>query len=1279
MDPACTDSDTVTISFEDPSSQERRLSYAITLDYGTHSCPNVSQDTCSNIRILEGVFPPRPVWNITITGECMADFTDPIVSNIDSATCSAVVNHIASSAEDSLDLLWISSQDAFLTVDYDSGQIEENRFIEFIGILERGLQSRLDTACYPFGKCYVDKAPCVDVIFDTILYPMPVHLGGRWNIINQFGSTALNDVSIIQQDGKNYRIEITPGARYIGPDNIEVAVSEVDSMGRVVDLDSTANFIFFWEELWVTDTLMRLIPREEANGNCPPCGSQIITYDSLLFPAIPSTFCPTLELEFNPPVNSKISGDTVLCEGRFVVLSGPEDKVSYEWSNSTTSRFNFINQPGKVWLTTVDSNGCVTSDTVNVLQAIRPDFQLDADTSMVCQGDCITFDIVGDSVAGYLWSNRENDTLTTYCFTQDTLIWVEVEDISGCFYRDTFTFQIDDLVSIDAGENMVLTCDSNGVTLIPDTLGLAGVPYFEWQGPGIDDNNRFDPMPTVDQPGVYLLFAGEDPMGCLGRDSIFVAFEDGRPIANAGENQLLNCAVTSVRLDGSASEMGPDFDITWQGPGINPSNEKDINPLVDQPGEYVIFNCNTITGCCDTDTVAIGLNDSQPIADAGAVQTISCDTTMVTIGGNSSTGFDIIYMWTGPGINASNESLRNPTVDQAGQYFLRVLDTVSMCDAFDQVEVMMRGIIPTADAGLSKMINCLESTVRLGSSNTSSGPTVSYEWTGPGINDGNRNNNMPVVSEAGTYILVVTESEGNCTDTDTVMVTEDVRKPMISVSPQDTIDCNVRSLRLNGIILNDNGRMRVEWTGPGIDPQDQGSLTPSVNIGGNYTLTVTDTVNGCFATGMVTIIEEFDPPVADAGPDLAINCLQDTVQLQGQTMNYDPDWAQFSWDGPDIDFQKMFELMPTVTLPGTYVFTINSVNDQCDVSDTMEVKVDTIKPKITATVDKLVGCNGDTVQLDATISGGTLQTVIWSTSNGNLVGPNNTSSTQADQSGVYNVLVIGVNGCQNEDSVEVEDWNAFNTEIQTEPTCEGQSDGFARIRIQGGNFPFTFSLDDGPFETDNTYINLASGTYSLDIRDRDGCELNTSFEIQEIPIIGLSPETFESNFCESDNIVIGEDFGLSDVVYTWLDDPSAGIRRSVSDTGTFVLRISNDCDTVEMTYIVESDLLPEQQDQVFRMPNAFTPNGDNLNDEFGPVWQIERLENLNFVLYNLQIHNRYGTMIFETSDVNEMWDGVFSGELVQPQGYFYRVEARVEDCRGTVLQFKQDGTVTLLR
>ena len=1279
MDPACTDKDTVTISFEDPSNQERNISYALTLEYGTHSCPIVSEDTCSNIRILEGVFPPRPIWNITIIGECSADFPSPVISNIDSASCSAVVNHIATTAEDSLDLLWVSSQDAFITVDYDSGKIEENRFVEFIEILESGLQSRLDTACYPFGKCFVDKAPCVDMSFDTILYPMPIHLGGRWNIINQAGVTPLNDVSIIQQDGKSFRIEITPGARYIGPDNIEVAVSEVDSMGRVVDLDSTVNFIFFWEEIWETDTLMRLIPRTEFNGNCPPCGNQTIIYDSLLFPEVPTTFCPTLELEFNPPVTSRISGDTVLCEGRFVVLSGPEGKMSYEWSNSTTSRFNFIMQPGPVWLTTVDSNGCVTSDTVNIIQAQRPDFQLEADTAMICQGDCITFDIVGDSVSGYLWSNRENDTLTTYCFTRDTLIWVEVEDISGCFYRDTFTFEIDSLISIDAGEDQTLTCDSNGVVLIPDTLGLAGVSYFEWQGPGIDDNNRFEPTPTVDQPGTYILFAGDDAMSCLGRDSVRVAFEDGRPVASAGENQLLNCEVTSVRLDGSMSDMGPDFELYWEGPGINATNENDTNPLVDQPGEYVIFNCNVITGCCDTDTVAVGLNDSQPIADAGEVRTITCDTNMVTIGGNSSMGFDIIYIWTGPGIDMSNENQRNPTVDQAGQYFLRVLDTVSMCDAFDQVEVMMRGIIPTADAGPDNAINCLETTARLGSTNTTSGPTISYEWSGPGINAGNRNNNMPLVDEAGTYILTVTESEGNCTDSDTVIITQDIREPMITVSPDDTIDCNVRALRLTGSLLNDNGRMRVQWQGPGINAGNETSLTPSVNIGGTYTLTVTDTANGCFVTDTVRIFEEFDPPIADAGPDLAINCIQDTVQLQGQTTNYDPNWAQFSWEGPDIDFQKMFEQMPTVTQPGTYVFSINSVNDQCDVSDTMMVTVDTIKPQIMASVDKLVGCNGDTVQLEASITGGSAQNIIWSTSNGNLVGPSNTPNTQADQSGVYNVLVIGENGCENSDSVEVEDWNAFNVEIQTESTCEGQADGFARIRIQGGNFPFTFSLDGGPFETDNTYINLGSGVYALDIRDRDGCEISTSFEIEEIPIIGISSETFESNFCESDNIVIGEDFGLNDVVYTWLDDPSAGIRRSVADTGTFILRISNDCDTVEMTYIVESDLLPEQQDGVFKMPNAFTPNGDDLNDVFGPVWQIERLENLNFVLYSFQIYNRYGSMIFETSDINEMWDGIYSGELAQPQAYFFRVEARVEDCRGTVLQFKQDGSVTLLR
>jgi len=69
------------------------------------------------------------------------------------------------------------------------------------------------------------------------------------------------------------------------------------------------------------------------------------------------------------------------------------------------------------------------------------------------------------------------------------------------------------------------------------------------------------------------------------------------------------------------------------------------------------------------------------------------------------------------------------------------------------------------------------------------------------------------------------------------------------------------------------------------------------------------------------------------------------------------------------------------------------------------------------------------------------------------------------------------------------------------------------------------------------------------------------------------------------------------------------------------------------------------------MPNAFTPDGDGLNEEFMPV--------LTFLpdTYIFTIRNRWGNTLFETDDPFSAWDGTFSGDLVQEGVYVYYVRA----------------------
>ncbi len=93
-----------------------------------------------------------------------------------------------------------------------------------------------------------------------------------------------------------------------------------------------------------------------------------------------------------------------------------------------------------------------------------------------------------------------------------------------------------------------------------------------------------------------------------------------------------------------------------------------------------------------------------------------------------------------------------------------------------------------------------------------------------------------------------------------------------------------------------------------------------------------------------------------------------------------------------------------------------------------------------------------------------------------------------------------------------------------------------------------------------------------------------------------------------------------------------------------------------------------EKHQAIYIPNAFTPNSDGLNDFFGAVG-----EGIDW--FRMEIYDRWGELIFESSDVDVMWDGTYKGKPVQVGTYVYRVSARLNNND----EFSKDGTLSLVK
>ena len=88
--------------------------------------------------------------------------------------------------------------------------------------------------------------------------------------------------------------------------------------------------------------------------------------------------------------------------------------------------------------------------------------------------------------------------------------------------------------------------------------------------------------------------------------------------------------------------------------------------------------------------------------------------------------------------------------------------------------------------------------------------------------------------------------------------------------------------------------------------------------------------------------------------------------------------------------------------------------------------------------------------------------------------------------------------------------------------------------------------------------------------------------------------------------------------------------------------------------------------QRFYIPNAFTPNGDGMNDTFGI--KGEGLEDFKLVIFN-----RWGEEIFQSENPKDQWDGKYKGQAVQQDVYTYQLF-----CKGNAAT-PRSGSVTLLR
>lgn len=537
-------------------------------------------------------------------------------------------------------------------------------------------------------------------------------------------------------------------------------------------------------------------------------------------------------------------------------------------------------------------------------------------------------------------------------------------------------------------------------------------------------------------------------------------------------------------------------------------------------------------------------------------------------------------------------------------YQVSYTDNASGCFYSDEVQVEVGGdyTLITSDDTLL----CGNSGVQL-SASADNGIPLQFDWTpSTGLTDNNMGETYCTPTTTTTY-TVTTMSEDGCTQQAdvTVGVGPEIN---VALSASDIEICEGESIALQAQ-SNFTNPLNCIWAGigtaSGVDLFAQ-TVAPSSNT--SYVCQVADLVSGCNAsdTIAITVTPEFFITVS---PGFIVNCAEPGTPVSVNSTSTVP--VSWSWSpASSVDNPNSSEIS-LLNLDASILAVIAETDDACTASATVSL--------ITSQFITELGA-------DATFCEGELYNIptgwpdsfdfTWSTGE-------TSSSIQVDTTGNYSVSVIASDGCVSADTIYVEELDFPHIQLPEDTIfCEGGS-----VRLVGGPFGYSYSWSTGEhsrvIDVDET------GEYSVVVSNGD-CESigNVSVDVRPNPTRSLP---MESEFCFGLGALLQLDAGNVGSTFLWEDGSDSRVR-SVFSPGEYHVIITT-ADSCQSHQTVE---ISENCPNTLFAPNTFTPDNDGIND----VW---RIYGQNIVGYRLQVFGRYGDVIFETEDINDVWTGAGPG------------------------------------
>jgi gliding motility-associated-like protein len=570
--------------------------------------------------------------------------------------------------------------------------------------------------------------------------------------------------------------------------------------------------------------------------------------------------------------------------------------------------------------------------------------------------------------------------------------------------------------------------------------------------------------------------------------------------------------------------------------------------------------------------------------------------------------------------------------------------------------------VATVSVGTTPSINITPSntTICLGESTSLSvsggGPFI---WTASSGSNPTSAANVTVTPNATTTYTVLSGT-GACTTT--AIATVSIAPSLsINITPSNTIIC-----------LGANTTLSSSGTGPFV--WSTGASTSSITV--TPTTTTSYTVlsgTGACAAQAVASVSVATTLTANITPSVTTICSGQTSTL---VCNGFGPYVWTASTGANPTANDTVLVNPTTTT----TYTVLAGTGACTAQAVATVSVlPVINPNIIASSPTV--CLTKTVTLSAPFVAGL--TYSWQPTNA-ITGANNTSSIVATPPSTTTVIytVTVSNGvCSQSDTIKVIVKTAPNitnfTTLNNDTICTGGCVTFSATTTGSQPIFYQWYYESG---IGTSSVGIApeacypsAGSFSVVATASNTCGFDTLVKtnfvnVFDMPVLIVDGDT---------TINIGETatvYASGGVSYSWSPNVNGNTITCVTCSNTVVQP------TLTTQYIVVASNSPycKTQDTVtvivdincgdFFIPNVFSPNDDGLND-------VINVHGRCISTFNLQIFNRWGEKVFETSTLENSWDGTFRGKKMDTGVFVYKADGVSIDGQS----FKMRGNITLIR